>query len=251
MNATKRDFLEALKQAVMFSPESVGGACYQLQTFKVLEHGGGGVIRSSNFGGTICDKGKPFFWSRLWHNNKYNPNGIGFDFPALVVTETGYSVDSPLSRRNKRSYTFNISVMDKYVEAKGPKGCEGCNGRTINEIYEDTEVLLFQALHFVSKTTYAELSNGDKGQYNRDMLDAWVTLGYITGYTATKSIGAVLEGSVKNSPAYKASIPAEGLYGNSITITVDLPVCDETVWNFEKLPDFGVLSHEAGCTTCG
>lgn len=251
MRSTKRDFLEALKQAVMFSPESSEGACRQLQTFKVLEQGGGGAIRASNFGGTICDKDKPFFWSRLWHNNKYNPNGIAFDFPALVVVETGYNVSKPLSKINVRSYTFNISVMDKYVETKGVKGCEGCNGRTINEIYEDTEALLFQALHFVSKVGYAELSNGNKGHYNRDMLEAWISLGYITGYTPSTSLGSSLENKIKDSPAYKASIPAEGLYGNSITITVELPTCDKTVWNFEKIPDFGALSHEAGCTTCG
>lgn len=249
--ATKRDFLEALKQAVMFSPPSTDGKCQQLQTFKVLENGGGGLIRASNFGGTICDKGKPFFWSRVWHENGYNPNSIQFDFPVLMAVETNYQVDKPFAKRNTRSYQFNISVMDKYVETKGVKGCEGCNGRTVNEIYEDTERLLFQALHFISKVTYVTFPNGSAGHYNRDMLDAWVALGYIGSYDATTSFGNQLENKTKSASAYKAAIPAEGLYGNSITFTIETNECEETVYNFGRLKDFGVLSHEAGCTTCG
>lgn len=251
MKATKRDLIEALRQAVMFSPERTDGKCHQLQTFKVLEVGFGGLIRASNLGGTICDKGKPFFWSRLWHQSKYNPNAIQFDFPVLIAVETGYSVDKPLAKHNTRSYNFNLTVLDKLVEVKGPAGCEGCNGRTINEIYEDTETLLFQALHFVSKTTYATLADGTTGHFNRDMLDAWVDSGYIAGYEPTTAPGTTWEIGIKNVSAYKASIPAEGLYGNSVSITVDIKTCDETEYNFKNLPDFGVLSHEAGCKTCG
>jgi len=250
MRATKRDFLESLRQAVMFSPTSADGKCHQLQTFKVLEVGFGGLVRSSNLGGTICDKGKPFFWSRLWHSLSYNPNRVEFDFPVLIAVETGYTVDKPLAKNNTRSYNFNLTVLDKHVETKGTAGCEGCNGRTINEIYEDTESLLFQALHFASKTTYAVLSDGTTGHFNRDMLDAWIDLGHITTYEPTTAPGTTWEIGIKNASAYKASIPAEGLYGNSIAITLEIKGCDEAEYNFRNLPDFGVLSHEVGCKNC-
>lgn len=76
---TKANFYNLLKQAVMFSPAGAG-KCSQLQTFRVLEQGAGRLLQSENFGATVCDREKPFFWSRAWHNAKYNPNKVIFDF---------------------------------------------------------------------------------------------------------------------------------------------------------------------------
>jgi hypothetical protein len=250
MNATKTDFFNALKGAVMFSPANEM-KCRQLQTFRVLEQGGGAQLAASNFGATICDKSKPYFWSRAWHNAKYSPT-ISFEFPVLAIIEKTYTVDKPISRFNSRCYEFNISVLDKYTADCEKMKCSGCNGRTINEIYEDTETLLFSALGYLRDVVEATLSPGDEqGYYHTGMLAQMVTDGTINEYAAGKGFGNQLENNLKNAQAYKTAIGVEALYGNAITVQICFQNCETTEYNFESLPDFGVLAQEAGCQTCG
>lgn len=247
----KTDFFQALKESVMFSQSIRPGQCGKLQAFKVLEQGAGGLIRSENLGGTICDKGKPYFWSRRWHESSYNPNQILFDFPILCVVETGYTVDRPFDRNNRRTYQFNISVLDKYVQTKGPDGCTGCDGRTINEIYEDTEAMLFQALSFVSRYKEAEINpSGETGFFNINLLDAWKQQGSISGYNLITAPGDLLVAKITDGNAYKAAISAEGLFGNAINLNIGFQACQTEEFTYNSIKDFGTLSHEAGCTGC-
>ncbi len=248
MKTTKTDIYNALASAVKFSPACTD-KCKQLQTFRVIEQGGGGMLTSANFGATYCDKDKPFFWSRAWHNSGYKEKVI-FDFPVLSVIETNYTVAQPLDPNSPRCYDFNITVLDKY-SADCEKGkCSGCTGRTINEIYQDTETLLFSALHFLGDLVYAELNDGSTGFYSKKMLDGWLSNGLIAGYEAGYSLGSALLQRTKNATAYKASIPAEGLYGNSITLSVCLSPCEETEYDFNN-QSFVELSRQEGCLTCG
>ena len=250
MTATKLDFFAALKQAVMFSPAN-DMKCRQLQTFRVLEQGGGALVSADNFGATICDKDKPYFWSRRWHELKYNPDKIQFEFPALAVIERSYTINRPMAKHTTRCYEFNISVMDVYTADCDKMKCSGCTGRTINEIYEDTEKMLFSALHFVSRFIGATLPNGTEGFYHEDILAAWKASGYITSWAAGKGWGGSLAQNVQGATAYKAAIPAAGLFGNSITVNVCFDNCEATEYDFTNFADFGLLSQNAGCSTCG
>ncbi len=248
MNATKRDIYRAFEHAVKFSP-ACDDKCRQLQTFRVLEQGGGGQLTAANFGATFCDRNKPYFWSRAWHNSGYKEK-IMFDFPVLSIIETNYNIERPLDFRGARCYDFNISVLDKYTADCEKGKCSGCNGRTINEIYEHTETLLFASLQFLSGLIEATLPDGTTGIFNRAMLDAWKAAGYISDYDQGATIGDTLTARTKNASAYKASIPAEGLYGNSISLTMCLTPCEETQYNFNN-PDFVDISRVSGCTNCG
>lgn len=249
MNATKRDIYNALAYAVKYSPANTD-KCNQLQTFRVLEQGGGGQLTAANFGATFCDRSKPYFWSRAWHNSGYKEKII-FDFPVLSVIETNYTLERPLDFRGSRCYDFNITVLDKYTADCEKGKCSGCNGRTINEIYEDTETLLFQALSFLSGIVEATLPNGTTGFFNRAMLEGWVTAGFISSdYSTGYGLGDKLTQGVKNATAYKASVPAEGLYGNSITLNMCLTPCEVTEYNFNN-SDLVDISQQGGCTNCG
>ena len=166
------------------------------------------------------------------------------------MIETNYTIEKPLAKNNKRCYDFNITVMDKYTADCEKAKCTGCTGRTINEIYQDTEDLLFSALNFLSGLVEATLPDGSTGFYNQDMLNAWVSAGYIPDYTPGFALGSILEQNVKNATAYRAGIPAENLYGNSITLTMCLNACETTEYNFHN-PDFVEISRQSGCTTCG
>lgn len=248
---TKANFYNLLKQAVMFSPAGAG-KCSQLQTFRVLEQGAGRLLQAENFGATVCDREKPFFWSRAWHNAKYNPNKVIFDFPVLAVIETDYTTSKPLSSQQKRTYNMNLVVLDKYVADCDKGKCKGCEGRTINEIYEDTEALLFQALRYIAGAIVATPDcDEDAGLYNKDYLKALIDTGQINSYTQGKDWGSLMENNISNARAYKAALESAGLYGNAIDIQLSIPYCVETDYDYESVPDFGILAHQAGCKNCG
>jgi len=247
MAINKQDFYNALKNAVIFSP-ACSDKCRQLQTFRVLEQGGGAAMKAENFGATVCDKDKPFFWSRAWHNNKYK-GAPTWEFPALVVIERSYTVDRPFAAMNTRKFEFNISVLDKFSVGTDKTVCTGCAGRTINEIYEDTEALLFQALSLIGKTRLYEI-NGEISLYTPEMVQAMQDAGMIRSITESQGWGSLQAQGVKEQGGYKAAIPQENLYGNSINLVVDMKYCDETVWNFDGIENMPVMLSQA-CKTCG
>lgn len=250
MTATKLDFFNALKQAVIFSPQCAE-RCKQLQTFRVIETGGGALINSANFGATVCDKDKPFFWSRRWHERKYSAQKVDFEFPALSIVETSYTVDQPLNASNKRCYEFNIAVLDKYAADCEKMKCTGCTGRTINEVYEDTENLLFQALAFVGGFMGATLTPGGEGFYHEGLLNAWKQAGFIQDFVPGKRWGSKIAQNVKDATAYKVSLDSAKMYGNAINITVCFDTCENTEYRFENAEEFALLSKSAGCQNCG
>lgn len=248
MNATKTDIYNALAEAVKFSP-FCSDRCKQLQTFRVIEQGFGGQLTAANFGATLCDKDKPHFWSRAWYNSGFKEKII-FDFPVLAVIDTNFTVDKPLDNKSTRCYDFNITVLDKYTEDCTKGKCGGCNGRTIREIHEDTEKLLFSALNFLSGLVEATLPDGSTGIFNKDMLDAWVDKGFISDYSPMSAIGDLLMQKIRNASAYNAAITTENLYGTSITLTVCLQPCETNTYDFNN-PDFVEISRQSGCNNCG
>jgi len=245
----KSDLIYAFRSAVIFSPENEM-PCRQLQTFRVIEKGGGGQIVAENFGATVCDKERPWFWSRLWAGNKYNPNNVVWQFPVLALIETSYTAKRPLAQNSERCYDFNISVMDTVNEDCGKWKCKGCNGRTINDVYEDTEALLFSALRYLAGLIEATLPDGTTGVYHVSQLDAMVAARMITGYTRGQNIGSLLESNIQNASAYKTSLGAGGIVGNAINIQVCIKNCVAQEYNF-NVPEFAALAHDAGCKNCG
>ncbi len=248
MQSTKIDFYNALKNAVMFSPKA-DTRCRQLQTFRVLEHGGGGKLTADNFGATACDKDKPFFWSRSWHNQKYKGAPV-WEFPVLVLVERGYIVDEPFQNRQKRAYEFNISVLDKYDPGKDKMKCSGCEGRTINEIYEDTEALLFQALRFIGECN--EFRVGTENVLLPEAVMAKLKAsGAIMEYIPGVAFGDLVQQKIREQTAYKAAIYPENIFGNSINLNIPFAYCQNIEWDFSCVPEFPVLRSDLACDNCG
>jgi hypothetical protein len=245
----KIDIINALRSAVIFSPENEL-TCKQLQTFRVIEKGSGGIISAENFGATMCDKENPWFWSRLWAGNGYNPNAVTWEFPVLALIETSYTAKRPLAQNSERCYEFNLSVLDIPSVDCGKWKCKGCKGRTINQVYEDTETLLFSALRYLAGLVEATLPDGTTGVYHVNHLDAMVAARTISGYTRGVNIGSVLESNIQNASAYKTSLGAGGIVGNAINIQVCVKNCVVPEYNFNT-PSFAALAHEAGCKSCG
>jgi len=257
--ATLTDFYNALKQSVMFSPQYVVPdskqgkvwKCRQLQTWRVMGKERGAELASPNLGATICDKGKPFFWSRKWHENGYTPNNIIFEYPALLLTELSFNPELAFQKQTKRCYVFQLAVVDKMSDDCQTCNCESCEKRTINEIGSDTESLLFSSLYYLSKIKQATLEpSGETVFANTDYLQALKDTGSISEFHPGADWGGQLNGQNKGVGGYRISIEAEKIYGTAVNFTACFHNCEATELNF-NLPDFGVLAAESGCQTCG
>lgn len=258
MNATQTDFYNALKQAVMFSPQYVqpdsGNGkvwkCRQLQTFRVMQKERGAELISANLGATICDKGKSFFWSRKWHESGYG-DPITFTYPALLLTELSFSTELAFQQRTKRCYVYQLAVVDQQSDDCKTCACESCEKRTVNEIFADTEALLFDALYYLSGVRGATLQpSGDEGFWNTSYLDYLQEQGQISSYAPGQDWGGTLNGANKNLSAYRIAVENPKIYGTAANFTACFQNCEATELNF-NLPDFGVLARESGCKTCG
>lgn len=258
MNATITDFYNALKQAVMFSPQYVAPdsgngkvwKCRQLQTFRVMQKERGAELISANLCATICDKNKSFFWSRKWHESGYG-DPITFTYPALLLTELSFSTDLAFQQRTKRCYLYQLAVVDQQSDDCKTCACESCEKRTVNEIFADTESLLFDALYYLSGVRGATLQpSGDEGFWNTTYLDYLQEQGQISSYAPGQDWGGLLNGANKSLSAYRIAVEANKIYGTAANFTACFTNCEATKLNF-NVPDFGVLAREAGCQTCG
>lgn len=256
--ATLTDFYNALKQAVMFSPQYVvpnsgnGKAwkCRQLQTWRVMSKERGAELASPNLGATVCDKGKPFFWSRKWHESKYS-DSITFTYPALLLTELSFQTEKAFQKNTKRCYTFQLAVVDQLSGDCAKCLCESCEKRTIGEIHADTEALLFSALYYLSNIRQATTEpDGATVWANVDYLQALKDAGGISDFNPAADWGGLLNSTNKEVSAYRIAIEATKHYGTAVNFTACFHNCEATEQNF-NLPDFGVLASEAGCQTCG
>lgn len=227
---TKDLVIRALKEAAMYSPQA-DLKCRQLQAFKVLERGG--LLVSENLGATICDLNKDWFWSRVWSANKVKASRINWDFPLLVVIERGFTAANPLNNKGKQCVTYNISVLDKYTADCEKGSCQGCAGRTINDIYADTEYLLFQALSYVSGMKFITIGSTGYSMH-QDELTKHLNSGAITTYIDGKAWGSIVSNDTKSAEGYKTAIEAESIYGTSINVTICNDRCYVDGFDFSK-----------------
>lgn len=250
MKVTLPDIYAALRDSVRYYPAQ-DMPCKRLQTWRVFQQSLGVEASTPNLGATICDKDKPYFWSRDWHEKKYNPNGIAWKFPLLFAFETEGAMTGPFgfSGDTKMVYTLQIGVLDVLTDNKDARNCVGCNARTVNEIYADTETMLLSALHFVSRVNQTEIDGTDVWA-NADLVSQGEASGAlnVTGKTSI----SILDASQKynqEAPFFRIERSAEKMYGTAMNIRVAASVCPTVDWNFTET-DFGILAQEAGCKTC-
>lgn len=226
---TKDLIYRAFKEAAMYSPTS-DLKCRQLQAFRVLERGG--LISAENLGATICDLPKNWFWSRVWSASKVKTK-VSWEFPLLLIIERGWTATKPLTGKGTQCVTYNITVLDKYTEGCEKGNCAGCDGRTVNDIYQDTEVLLFQALAYIGGMKFITIG-ADTYSMHKDELAKHIADGTITDYTEGKGWGMIVANDAKQGDGYRTSVEAERLYGTSINITICNDLCYIDGWDFSK-----------------
>lgn len=250
MNLSLRDIFQIGKNAVQLFPADPDSPCLQLQAFRVLTRGGGATeIATENLGAVPTDKDNPFFWSRRWHNNKYSPNALEFDFPILTMFETfGETPTTPFVKPFGRTYTIELAVFDKYQDDCVDGTYTGCKARTINDIYLDTGTLLDSVLqYFGGMVIAATATDSTPKLYYKPWLVSAYELGAIGPYNVTDMIGNQLFAQNKQVRFSRVDrFAANKIFGTKCQIVFTTNNCETIDYDLE-LPDFGTLAFEAGC----
>lgn len=208
--------------------------CLQPQSYATLAKKAD--LSTENLAKTICDKNRPYFFSRLWHNLKYNPSKIKFEWPLLATFESNVPVEGVFTGSQTNSYNLQIMVVDQYLESTSQVKCEGCGGRTTNDIFKDTEEILFNCLSYLSEVSYVVVDG--KGRfYNNDHLTYLVANDLIDNKIDYKSYGNSFSQAIardnKSVNAYRIdNYGASKLYGTIITVKIPIKVCYTPEFDF-------------------
>jgi len=222
-----------------------------LQTFRVLSFQRGADLGTENLGAVPTDKDTPFFWSRAWHEAKYNPNALSFNWPALTVFEiVNETRSAPFAKGFTRAYRLEVSVLDVYRADCVDGSKTGCQARPINQIYLDTERLLDGLFAYLGEVVVASTSaEPTPTVYYEPWLKAQVLAGAITGYAVKYRLDNTLGTENKNVGYSRVELSAQNIYGTKAQIVLKVSECPSVEYE-TSLPDFGLLSFEAGCLDC-
>lgn len=242
MTPTLHTYFAAFRDAVKYHAPGAQLRCKRLNAFRVFQQSSAAEMTAPTLGATICDKHKPYFYSRLWHEKQYNPNSITFEFPLLFIFET----EAELSMHNVADgallaeHKLQVGVIDIYTEPKPTNTyCAGCEGRTINEIYSDTEQLLYYALNYVANVGYEVAPDGLE-----------YMLHFAASHDEDKWYPLDLLRETYTQPLLRIERPAERIYGTATFVKAVVRHCAKDVPATFLEKDFGTLSHEAGCSSC-
>lgn len=247
MQPTLTDIYTALRDSVRFYPRQEL-PCQQPQTWRVLQQSLGVEVQTPTLGATICDKDKPYFWSRLWQEKKYSPNAIAWQFPLLFAFELPSVLKDPFGGAPQFIYALQIGVLDVLSDDTAGRLCTGCNSRTINEINESTQAILQACLDYLKNTYQYSVDGGAPVWANKTFIEQGIAA---QRFQATRTGPGITDKSQSlNQEAPFFRIEKIGnIYGTAITLRFYGDGCVTPEWNFNET-DFGVLAHEAGCLTC-
>lgn len=248
MNVLLTDIYAAFRDSVRFYPRHEL-KCNQLQTWRVLQKSMAVEISTPNLGATICDKDKPFFWSRLWHEKAYNPNSIVWEFPLLYAFENESTLINPIGGSGVIISSVQVGVLDVWVDDKDGRKCVGCGARTVNEIYFDTETMLLSSLRYLNNTRGYQVDGGAAVWANSDFIAQGIAAQRFDAVPVAPSILTASQKHNAEDPTFRVERSAENIYGTAVNLRFAVNACPETEWNFTET-DFGVLAQEAGCKTC-
>jgi hypothetical protein len=252
MNLTLEDVYRIGRNAVRLFPAEVPvKPCRQLQAFRVLQHSRGLDMGTPNLGAVATDKDSPYFWSVKWHNNKYNPNALAFDYPILTMFEVfSETSGSPFDTSFNHCFNVEMAVLDVYREDCVDGKQTGCAARPVNAIYRDTGELLLKVLQYFGQSVIATTDvHPDPMVYTLPWLTTAEAEGDIASFEVSKYLLDMLNPNNRNVRFMRVEMPAQKIYGTKVQVKFCSLTCPEVEFNY-NINDYGVLAFEAGCRDC-
>ena len=142
-------------------------------------------------------------------------------------------------------------MLDVFSEDCEKPGTIGCAGRSINQIYFDTGTILDSILQYFGGMVGAYTSADPVVKlYYKPWLDAQKLSGAITSYQVEYDMQNTFN---TNNPKTRFTRVEKSatrqIYGTKTQVTFCTTNCP-TIEYDTSLPDFGLLSFEAGCKNC-
>lgn len=126
-----------------------------LRTFCVITEAND--ISKENLGKTIHDKTKPFFYSKDWSEDDYDPNNITYSTPALFVYEKPYVIKNLFTLKDSIEYKLQLLiVMDDHNYATDSEIKTDEQRLETVEIFEQCKLYLIDTLNYVY-TAYTKI----------------------------------------------------------------------------------------------
>jgi hypothetical protein len=201
--------------------------CKQLQTFRVLQLERGEELATDNKGAIYADRDTVYFYSRAWNRAKQNPNKIVADFPILTAFEL--NSDAPkgvFSNGAKVCYSIEVAVLDVYKEDCQTKP-NVCKNRSINQIFAETERILFGVMDYLSKCYLVSINGSDcPVLMSMYQIQAGVTDGSVSTYNIVYDIGNRLANENKSTRFTHVEMPTQRLYGTKTRLTFCVNNCN-------------------------
>lgn len=244
---TTNEIYQQIKNAVMYYPANAK-KCLQPQTFRALLNDA--HLTAANLGVIPKEKDTPFFYSRAWAANKYNPNAIVYDYPLVVVAPLNRPAQQGIGNDKvfKSDLRVQFGVMDKV--AGDCAGCDpqSCEARTSEQVRQDTEQMLINVLYYLSGVNLYELDGVRSYDVEGRVLELQRT-GKIREFKLIKK--KVL---IKND-TFTFSIdpiePLQGVTGSAVVLNLPISQCEAVDFDFSDVADSGELVYANGCLNCG
>jgi len=234
-----------LRDAVANFPQNAD-SCKQLQSFRVLQLQRAVEIGTDSRGATYADRDTVYFYSRAWNRAKQSPNKIVADFPILTAFElNSQAPNGVFTDGAKMVYSVEVSVMDSYRDdcQSKPKSCES---RSINMIFQDTEILLKKVLLHLGSTVLVKIGEEYKILSMRQ-IGSIIYADSSTEYEIIYDIGAMLQSQNKGGNGFaKVEMATERLFGTKTRINFAVSNCLQVDYP-EKLECFLSLNDLQGC----
>lgn len=253
VNLSILDFYRVCRNGVRLFPESVPvKKCMRVNAWRVLQRDPRLMheIGTDTLGAVPTDKDSPFFWSQQWEQKAFDPGALGFAYPLMTAFEIANEVTGNggvFDGNTSRVYTVELAVLDTFQpdKCKTPQP-NGCDGRPINQIYLDTELLLDSMLRYIGGTVVATLDSDPTPKiYNRVYLD-----GMSAQHPDIKlDIGAKWKSQNLKMVFSRVEYPAKNIYGTKTRFTFVADKCPTIQFN-SAIADPTLIGFEAGCTNC-
>jgi len=247
------DYIQLFNDAVRYY-NAAGRAKWEIpQTFALLN-----IItdlQAPNLGKYICDKNKPFFYSKKWEYYKHNPSKLGFDMPVVLMFENAGDYKKPFQRQSETTHTFDLFVMDRHsAEDCRKTNCPEGLSRSIYEIYHDTEQIMYNVLsyfgnlvvinHPTKGTTlknrehFAYLQANNIGDWNTWVIDEPATL---------RALKDLRDNNMNRAFHRVEPFINADWFGTKITVRFTVPNCRDFEPDFESAPHFGSIWDKNCC----
>lgn len=220
-------FLQLLNSVKYFPVRK--GRTNMINTFAVLP--GMSMVDSPNFGKNISYKDTSFFYSRSWEQLRHNPSRLQIDYPAMLVYETGQSKqDFFADKKNQSRYNIQVNVVDLFTEDANNKKL--ATDRVKEQIYIDTENLLFEALSYL-KDVYVIETNDVSKLMHLGLIEK-LNLQADIDKVASREFRMKLRSDNSNISGDRWEGGINNLYGTFTNLTFTLKGCEETEFDFDK-----------------